>query len=145
MPLEQSPSFDEISQQELQPQKPGKKTSPVRFVLIIITLVILALLAATIAQNGLPAALRGRGTVSGSAIDEAGKTIPVEVLVFDTNIQVQSDDNGTFYIEGVPAGKQSIIVAYDRIATEVVVDIKPNVENPLGTITVPTSLIDLAK
>ena len=144
MPFEQSPSFDEISRQELEPQKSGKKISPAGIVLIIITLVVLALLATTIAQNGLPAVLRGRGTVSGSAIDEAGKTIPVEVLVFNTDIQVQSDDNGTFFIEGVPAGKQSIIVAYDRIATEVVVDVKPNVDNPLGTITVPTSFIDLA-
>ncbi len=112
--------------------------------MIIITLIVLGLLGATFMQDGLPTAIRRKGIISGSAVNESGQAIPVEVLVYKTDIWVQSDANGKFFVEGVPAGEQSIIVAYDRIAAEVKIDIQPGVENSLGTVIVPTELLEEA-
>jgi hypothetical protein len=144
MPLETSPSFEEVSNNNLKSSKPEKSHHPTRVILIIITLIVLGLLGATFMQDGLPTAIRRKGIISGSAVNESGQAIPVEVLVYKTDIWVQSDANGKFFVEGVPAGEQSIIVAYDRIAAEVKIDIQPGVENSLGTVIVPTELLEEA-
>jgi len=144
MPLEKSPSFEEVSSNNLRSPKPKKNNSPTRIALIIITLILLILLGATFMQDGLPTTLRRKGAISGAAVNEVGQAIPVEVIVYNTDIWIQSNTDGTFFIEGVPAGEQSIIVAFDRIAAEVKMGIKPGVENSLGTVVVPTELLEEA-
>jgi hypothetical protein len=140
MKFEDSPSFDESSIQEDKPRKENKR---IRVLLSAVIFILVILLGFTYLQQGLPVTVGGSGTVSGTAVNEAGQPIPVEVLVFGTDILVSSDDAGHFVVENVPAGKQSIIVAYREIGTEVEISVRANTENLIGTVTVPTQLLEM--
>ena len=139
MSLESSPTFENSGVVESPPAP--KKNPLVRVLLGIVGVILVVLLGISITQNGLPSF--GSGTVSGSAVDFAGKPISVEVFVFGTDILVQSDANGNFVLEDVPAGEQSLIVSYGEIAAEEKLIVRANAENAIGTVTVPTDLLDL--
>ena len=99
------------------------------------------LLVVNFMKSDIAEVLAQKGSISGYAVNEDGSPIQVEVLVFGTDINYLSDENGFFIIENVPAGEQSVIIAYGNIATEVDTTVKPGVENILGTVTVPTDLL----
>lgn len=139
MTLENSPSFEESGVQEI--QEAPKVNPRIRILLIVVGVLLVALLGVTAAQNGL--LTFGSGTVSGQAVNHAGEPIMVDVLVFGTDILVSSDANGNFVLENVPAGEQAIIVAYGEIAAEERITVKANADNALGTVSVPTDLLEL--
>lgn len=143
MRLQDSPSLEDFSGGLMTTPEPEKGRKGARFLMILLALIIAALLGVKLFQSDLPAQLAGRGTLSGQAVNEAGEPVPVEVLVFGTDILVPSDENGYFVVEGAPSGEQSVIVAYGSIAAEIELTVQPGVDNALGTVTVPTELLEL--
>lgn len=117
----------------------GEKAHPNHFSFFGLLVLVLAMV--NFMQSDLAVVLARKGSISGFAVNEAGTPIQVEVLVFGTAINVLSDENGFFIIENVPAGEQSVIIAYGNIATEVDTAVEPGVENILGTVTIPTDLL----
>jgi hypothetical protein len=142
MSLQDSPSLEDYSDGILTPSDPEKGKKGAWILIVLIGLVLLILVGVKFAQSGLPVEIARRGTLSGNAVNEAGQPIQVEVLVFKTDINVLSDENGYFVIENVPSGQQSVIVAYGSIAAEVDVMVDPGVEYSLGKVTVPTELLE---
>ena len=140
MKLENSPSIEDSGVQEGRPKKDNKR---IRVLLSTVAIILVLLLGFTFVKRWLPAGFGGKGTVSGTAVNEAGQPIPVQVMIFGTDILVPSDTTGHFVVKNVPAGKQLIIVAYEEIAAEVEVSVKTNTENSVGTVTVPTNLLEL--
>lgn len=140
MKLENSPSIEDSGVQEGRPKKENRR---LRILLSAVVGILVLLLGGTFLLRGLSFGFGGRGIVSGTAVNEAGQPIPVQVMVLGTDIFLPSDATGHFIIENVPAGKQSIIVAYEEIAAEVEVSVKANTENSIGTVTVPTNLLEL--
>jgi hypothetical protein len=141
MSLQDSPSLSDFSKGFQPPPDPEKGKKRTRIILLFFGLLVLVLAMANFMQSDLAVALARKGSVTGLAVNEAEFPIQVEVLVFGTDINVLSDEKGFFTIENVPAGKQSIIVAYGNIATEVEVTVEPGIETMLGTVTVPTDLL----
>ena len=141
MALQDSPSIEHISESNFESPEPEKNNRRVWILLGVIGLILLGILGVQFAQSDMAAQFARSGSVSGTAVNENGDPIPVEILIFSTDIQAQSNENGEFLIDNVPSGEQSIIIAYGSVATEIDLEITPGVENPLGTITVPTELL----
>ncbi len=135
MALQDAPSLEEFKDGYKKLPDPGKGKQRARVLIGIIAVLILILAGVRFMQT---LQSTRTGTITGNAVDEAGDPIQVEVLVFDTNIHTVSDENGYFIVENIPAGEQAVIIAYDVIATEVVVEVSPSIENMLGMVTVPT-------
>jgi hypothetical protein len=52
----------------------------------------------------------------------------------------ESSTDGYFYLDGVPAGEQSVIFIFGEIGAEVTAQINPGSETDLGNIQIPTDL-----
>jgi len=138
MSLQDAPKLEDFKNGYQPPRDPEKGKKITRIIIGIIGVIILILAVVNFMGSEIGMSLAGKGAVTGFAVDEAGSPIQVEVLVFGTNINVLSDENGYFEISNAPEGKQDVIVAYGVIATEVEVVIEPGAEINIGTVTVPT-------
>jgi hypothetical protein len=87
-------------------------------VVLLVGLVVVALCAAGIivalvllrAEIGF--LVGATGTVSGTVVDAVYRPLQADIYVQQTNLHARSDMNGRFEIQGVPAGPQSLVVAY---------------------------------
>ena len=136
MSFQDSPSLEYYKDGYQEPPKPEKKNKRTWILLGAVIAMSILLFAVLLRQNK----LAGSGTITGYAVDEGDNPIQVEVLIFGTNDIVLSELDGYFRVDGVPAGSQSIIVAYGGIATEVEAVVRAKSEVDLGKIVVPTSL-----
>lgn len=141
MTLQDSPSLSDFSDGYTPPPDPDKGIKRARVIIGLISLLILGLGMINFTQSDLAVKYARKGSIAGFAVDETGNPIQVEVLVFNTNISVHSDQVGYFVIKNVPGGEQSIIVAYGNIAAEKKVVVAPGTENNLGMVTMPTDLL----
>lgn len=139
MTLQDAPTLEDFSDDFLTPppEKINKKKR-IRNILLGLALLLMILFSISFAQSNDFAILTGKGNFSGYAVDESGEAIQVEVFVFGEELTTLSDETGYFYIEDVPAGERSIIVAFGDIATEEITTIVAGENTDLGTITVPT-------
>jgi len=138
MSYQDPPKLEDFKNGYQPPRDPAKGKKITRIIIGVIGVIILALAVINFMGSEIGKGLAGKGTITGFAVDEAGSPIQVEVLVFGTNINVLSDENGYFEINNAPEGMQDVIVAYGLIATEVEVVVQPGAENNIGTVTVPT-------
>ena len=142
MTFQNAPSASDYEDGSLQERPEINKQERMRKILAGIVLLIIFLVVVRLAQNIPVREYLAKGQLSGYAVNENGNPIPVEVFVFQTDVFVNSDPNGYFVLENVPRGEQLVIVAYDAIASEVVVNVDPNVAIDLGAVVVPTNLLD---
>jgi hypothetical protein len=140
MSLQDSPSLEYYKDGYRDAPDPNKGKKRTWIIIGALGALVVVLGVFAFLQSGGGVLLSGKGTVTGYAVDEEGNPIRVEVLIFDTNILEVSDEEGYFIIRDVPAGKQSVIVAADEIASEVEVYVVAGTENTVGTVTVPTNL-----
>ena len=141
MPLQDSPSLKDIKNGYKAPPDPGKSINRTRAILVVVILLLLVLTGISFMGSDLAASKARNGSITGFAVNEAGNPVQVEVMVFGTDNWILSGENGYFEIPHAPVGEQSVIVAYDKIATEVDVLVDPGAENLLGMVTVPTELL----
>lgn len=142
MTLQDSPSLDDYKNGYQKPPDPEKGKKSIRYVLGSITLFVLILAGVNFMKSSQADIMTRKGSIIGYAVDESENPIQVEVLVFGTDIKVLSNQNGFFEIDNVPAGEQSVIVAYDIIAAEEKVTVESGKISDLGSVEVPTE--DLA-
>lgn len=141
MTLQDSPSLEDYSDGiPSQPKDPSAGKRRTRILLIIIFVLIIILLGFNFMQSDTAARLVRRGSISGNAINANDQPITVEVIVFGTEITKLSDENGYFQVDDIPAGENSIIIAYGDIATEVIATVNPAENTSIGTVKVPTDI-----
>ncbi|MGC8879184.1 MAG: hypothetical protein ACP5R2_08165 [Anaerolineae bacterium] len=147
MAYEQSPSLKTYEQGL--PSAPLPDTSARRkWLWVIITLLAVATVALaviTFARSTAAAILVGTGTVTGKAVDESNRPIVAQIFVLHTNIEAKSNPDGTFEIHGVPAGQQSIVVAYQGAGREIVVDVVAGTRVHMGTVQLTATAVPLAE
>ena len=143
MAFDSSPSMSEFSDGHDDPEDLHKPKTGLRIVLGVVVLVLLVAVLVTLAQkNGGGISLGKKAAVSGYAVDEFGKPLQVEAFIHRTDLRTNSDKDGYFEFEKVPPGKHSIIVAFQEIGSEVVVNVQPGVPIELGKVKVLTYLLD---
>lgn len=136
MAYEQSPSLE--AYEKGLPSSPPPDTSTHRkwlwVVITVLAAVTVALAVIAFARSTTMAILVGTGTVTGRVVDESNRPIVAEIFVLHTNIEANSDSNGTFEIHGVPTGQQSIVVAYQGAGREITIDVLAGAKVDVGTV-----------
>lgn len=112
MSLENSPSLDEY--RHGLPERPPDLSARRRRWLIIGILTLLTTTSFLLNAFSKSAAfhiLTRTGTVTGQVIGPDGNPVKAEVFVPNTNLKTETDKDGNFSLQNVPAGERSIIVA----------------------------------
>lgn len=119
MSLERSPSLD-LYRKGLPPQLPDPRAGRRRTWMAIVALacVALALGAGLALRSGAVALLMGTGTISGLVVDREGRPVQAEIFVERSSVAAFTDAAGRFTLDGVPAGRQLIVVARDGVGWE---------------------------
>ncbi|MGQ9502782.1 MAG: carboxypeptidase regulatory-like domain-containing protein [Anaerolineae bacterium] len=145
MAYEQSPSL-KAYEEGLPPSPPHDRSTRRKWLWGIITVLALATVALaviTFARSTAAAILMGTGTVTGKVVDESNRPIVAEIFVLHTNIEVKSNSDGSFEIHGVPAGLQSVVVAYQGAGREITIDVLAGAKVDMGTVQLTATAIPI--
>lgn len=141
MSLERSPSLDQFKDGMPDKLPDHKKQRNIRWVLMIAILVIGAGWGAlTFLQSNAAAVMSGTGSISGSVTDENGKPVAAQIYVLGTNISGQALEDGSFSLEDVPAGQQTIAIAHQGSGFEVPAQIRSGENTLLGQVQYTSTL-----
>jgi hypothetical protein len=67
--------------------------------------------------------ISGTGSVTGTVVNEFGQPILAEIFVIGTDIEDRTGLEGNFIVDGIPSGKQSIVLAVQEGGVEYKVDV----------------------
>ncbi len=112
MAFENSPSLEEF--QDGIPKKlsdPSAKRKRIRILSFLLLLVLLLIVGSMFAQSDAANVLVGKGSISGQALDENGNPFQGDILILGTELQVATQPDGSFLIEGVPQGARVLVLA----------------------------------
>jgi hypothetical protein len=124
MPLEDSPTLDQYKDgMPPEPVDQSESRKRARIAIGVLTAIVVVIGAISFLHSDSAALLSGTGTVSGVVVDEENKTIQAEIYILGADIEAQTDANGHFQVRGVPAGQQTIVVAYQFIGREYPVEV----------------------
>ena len=135
MGFENSPSLKDYAEglpSQPPDRQPGRKRLWIGIGSMFFLIVVLALV--NMQSSETPALLTGSDTVIGTVVDEAGKPLQAEVFVLKTDLEAQTDANGRFVLEGVPAGSQVVVVAYLGAGREYPVVVHTGTDTDIGQI-----------
>lgn len=146
MPLEQSPDLNdfEMIPEPVQPSLQGRaRGKPIIRILIIGLAALVALLTlANIAQGDLKTLLAGSGNLQGIVVDENGKAPQGGYAkILGTEMTATLAPDGSFRIEKVPAGAQSLVILDQYTGREIAVLIENGETLDVGTIQFRTTAV----
>lgn len=136
--MERSPSLEEYKD-GMPEQLPDSSRRRRRVWGAIVALAVLALVfgVVNLVRSDSFARLAGVGGVKGTVVDEKGQPLAAEVFVLKTGLATETDAAGYFEIQGVPAGRQTLVVGYMARGIEVPVQIAGGETRDLGRVQVP--------
>jgi len=135
MPLEESPSLDKYKDGIPEPpQDSSQQQRRVRVLLLASFLVVLMLTFANFLRSPISGQYLGTGTVTGRVFTVNGEPFHGEIVILGVNRSVQTADDGTFLVERVPSGAQSLIILDGKGGTEVRVEVKSGQNQNVGEI-----------
>ncbi len=140
MSLEDSPVIGEKlewdSDASFHEEKPPKGKRTARIVILLLFVMGALLGGINILQSDLASGIAGKGAITGSAVDEMGQAVAVEVFVIGYELESQSDAQGNFRLDGIPAGAQVVVVGYQGVGHEFPVTILPGENVDIGQVRV---------
>jgi len=112
MSFEESPTLDEYKGglPEKMPD-PSAQKKRVRFILGILLAVVLFLGGANFLQSEAGSLLMGTGAIRGKVVDAQGSPFQADVFVIGVEQIISAAPDGSFFMERIPAGEQSLVVA----------------------------------
>ena len=119
MAFEKSPSLDEFENGI--PQKlsdPSARRKRLRIIIMVLIVLVLGGLLALFSQSDAASILDGRGSISGRAVDDLGNPFQGYIFILGTDLETQTQPDGSFLIENVPAGMQKLILANEYAGYE---------------------------
>lgn len=136
--MERSPSLEEYKD-GMPEQLPDSSRRRRRVWGAIVALAVLALVfgVVNLVRSDSFARLAGVGGVKGTVVDEKGQPLAAEVFVLKTGLAAETDAAGYFEIQGVPAGRQTLVVGYMARGIEVPVQIAGGETRDLGRVQLP--------
>jgi hypothetical protein len=134
MNFEQSPSLKDFKN-GLREDLPSKKgLTRQQWIILVLLITVIALAALVWVRSDSNQLVRGVGSVRGMIVDERGQPFQGEIYVLGTEIMATSDAAGFFQVNGVPAGRQYLIVADQRIGHEFQIAVLPGEVLDVGTL-----------
>jgi len=134
MNFEQSPSLKDFQHGLQEDLPPKKRLSLLQMVILVLLVTVFALTAVVFVRSDNQQLVRGVGSVRGSVVDEQGQPFQAEIYILGTDILSKADSNGYFEISSVPAGKQYLIVADERVGHEFQIAVLPGEVLDVGTL-----------
>ncbi len=135
MSLSSSPSLQKYKDGiPNRPPDTGKRKMVLRIILGILSLVAVSLFVVHSVQSNTVALLTGRGTLTGTVVDEYGAPLQAQVFIFGLDRQVDTARDGIFIYKNIPAGQHSLIVAFNGTAQEFFVQVEAGTTLDLGTL-----------
>ena len=119
MALENSPSLKEFENgipQNL--SDPSKKKNRIRKTLLVLLALLVLFVGFSFFQSNAAELLAGKGSLSGLVLDDKGQPFQGYIFILGTDLESQTDADGHFLIENVPAGARILIVANDHAGYE---------------------------
>lgn len=119
MAFENSPSLKEF--EEGMPEKlsdPSVKKKRFRSALFVLLGLVILLVGFSFAQSNAAELLAGRGSLSGLVLDDNNQPFQGYIFILGTELETQTDAEGRFLIQNVPAGARILIVANDFVGYE---------------------------
>lgn len=134
MNFEQSPSLKDFQNGLREDLPPKKRLTPHQTIIGILLIIVLLLAALVWVRSDSAQLVRGAGSVKGFVVDDRGQPFQGEIYILGTEIVGVTDSNGFFQVQGVPAGKQYLIVADQRIGHEFQIAVLPGEILDVGTL-----------
>jgi len=133
MSLSNSPSLDDYSD-GIPPDKPPKNIILifVRISLTSLILIVITLSVLNLRKNGPVAQVFPNGSITGTVFDTGGTPLAGEVFIIGSSEETLIQPDGSFKIEGVPAGEISLAVAHNGSAIEYNVNVAADEITDLG-------------
>jgi hypothetical protein len=133
MSLENSPSLNEYRLGL--PERPPDLSARRRRWLIIGILVLLVIsiwLLNIFSKSTVFQVVTGTGNIAGRVVGPGGAPVQAEVFVPGTNIKTQTDQDGRFALQNVPAGEHSLIVGLEVSGYEFPLNVQAGESLDLG-------------
>lgn len=134
MALSNSPNLDQYKKGASQAPKENTRKKYFLRAFIILLLLVLAVDAIVILNSRDVALVTGRGDVKGQVVDGNGNGLPVTVFVFGVDKPVETDAEGNFFYENVPAGTRLLIVTHNGYAAEYPIQVVAGQTTDIGQI-----------
>ncbi len=141
MPLQQSPGLDDF--QEILPENsasPANRKKPIWLAILGMLFLVMFLFVGNFWQGDITAALRGTGTVRGTVLAQSGISLQEgEAIILGTNLRAPVLPNGSFELNNVPAGKQSLVILDRYTGQEISISLETGQTLDLGTLQFQTT------
>ena len=114
MAFENSPSLKEF--EGGMPEKlsdPSAKKKRFRSAIFVLLGLVILLVGFSFAQSNAAELLAGKGSLSGLVMDDNNQPFHGYIFILGTELETQTDAEGRFLIENVPAGARLLVVAND--------------------------------
>jgi hypothetical protein len=120
-------------QPPVKPELPDRRNIT-RIIIAVLALILLILLGINFFTSPAVSILTGKANVQGHVVDEHGLPVSARVIIFGTELSATTNQNGVFTINGVPAGSQMLVVAYNISAIEIPITIIPGQDLDVGQV-----------
>ncbi|HXF84561.1 MAG TPA: carboxypeptidase-like regulatory domain-containing protein [Anaerolineales bacterium] len=134
--FEKDPSLKEFQDglPDLPPAvEPGKQRMHRWIAILAVLVLFLGFLSIVNSQSGSQLVL-GKGAVEGVVLTSSGEPFQGEVLVLGSDQSVRTNADGSFRLENVPAGEQSLIILDENGGNEIRVYISRGETYQLGVV-----------
>jgi hypothetical protein len=121
------------NQAPVQPER-HDHTNVTRIIIAALALTLVILLGINFFSGPAGSILSGKANVQGHVVDQHGLPVSARVIVFGTEIETTTDQAGVFLLNGVPAGNQIVVVAYNISAVEIPITVMPGQDLDVGQV-----------
>ena len=141
MPLEESPSLNNYKQGlPIEKHRPRNQRKIAWTFIVFLSIITLSLALVLHLKNQPVEIFIGSGTITGEVVGERNQPVEAKIVILGTEIEGESNLEGYFEIQNVPAGNQSVVILYQGSGWEYLTTITPGQVTNIGKIKViPTS------
>lgn len=133
MSFNRSPSLKDYYVDGVTPRPPDKQRRKRIWIMIgVLASIVLILGVVNLSQTYATNLLSSTGAIQGSVVDENGNPVEAQIYILGTNIQGRADQDGAFYLDGIPAGNQAVAVAHRGSGGEHPVTVRAGQTSKLG-------------
>lgn len=125
-----------------EPKKVNKTTRWLaRWLIAALAVLVLSLTAFRYLRSPSGQLMLGSGGVTGLAVNTDQQPVQAEVFIPGSDYSAQAGSDGLFELGNIPAGLQSVVIAYDGIGYEIRVEIEAGKTVNIGTIKLETTQV----
>jgi hypothetical protein len=142
-PIRNFPSLTEIEDHiTKQSLKPSGKTPWTRYVIGALIVLILGLVLKIALPQKQAVVKAGSGRVSGTVVNHLSTPVPAVVFLLNSKLAtVSRADDGAFTLANIPSGPQKVIVGYNGMGREFLVNVETGKTIAMGQILVETTQV----